>query len=202
MGFRFMAIATDKVYKPEKPDEISFQFWMKKLKFVKEVSMEEAMEINFYDRRQVDIAFLPEGTLIFVSDPKIEEKANIRRNSFEGKAGFFVVDETSMTFLAAFYENYKMLLRHYEHNREVEELSRDGDTVFDLPYSDGFELATNSISAIIGQRFFDIKPDQIFHRFHLTDEKLNDSDYESIPFDKTWWFIKLKTFIEKKSGKG
>ena len=194
MGFRFMAIATDKIYSKERVNEISFQFWMKKLKFEREVFQEEAMNIDFEDNEYIDIAFLSTGTLIFVSDPMIETIANIKRNSFEGKAGFFVADETSITFQATYYENYWLSIKQLEHNGEIKELKNGERNEFNIPYSDGFELVTNSISNIIGQNFFGIEPNHTFHRYRITDEKF---DIRDIAIDKINWFERLKELIAR-----
>ncbi|MFZ1496009.1 MAG: hypothetical protein WAS72_03065 [Saprospiraceae bacterium] len=189
-----MAIATDKIYSKENVDEISFQFWMKKLIFEREVLQEEAMNIDFEDDEYIDIAFLPKGTLFFVSDPLIETKVNIKRNSFEGKSGFFVADETSMTFQATYYENYWLSIKQLEHNGEIQELKKGERNEFNIQYSDGFGLVTNSISNIIGQKFFEIEPNQTFHRYRITDEKI---DIKDIAIDKTNWFERLNELIAR-----
>jgi len=195
MSMTFMAIATNKTYKKENIDELSFQFWLKKLKYVKEVLVEDAMKINFRDKGYIDIAFLPKGTLIFVSNPKIESIANIKRNSFNGKSGFFAADEISMTFQTVYYENYWLAIKHLEHNGEIHELITSKRVEFKIPYKDGFDLLMSSISDIIGQEFGQIPSNQIFYRYRITDE---DIDFGIISDDKKEWIknLKLMLFLE------
>ena len=85
-------------------------------------------------------------------------------------------------------EIYKTI-KQLEHNGEIKELKKGERNEFNIPYSDGFELVTNSISNIIGQNFFGIEPNHTFHRYRITDEKF---DIRDIAIDKINWFERLK----------
>ena len=195
MGFRFMAIASDKKYEKDNIEELCFQFWLKKLTFEKEVLFEKAVKINFADPGYLDILFLETGTIIFTSDPEITNLANVRRNSFEGKAGFFVADEISMTFRTEYYENYWLRKLLLENNGTIHMNTHSIGNELVIDFTDGFDLVIQLISSIIGMPFFNIPPEQTCYRYRMTNESI---DHSKIGLYKKLWYGKLSSYIAEK----
>jgi hypothetical protein len=166
MGFRFAAIATSDKFTKEGIDSFSIRFFCNKLKFVKEVFFEEAMNLN-YDDEYVDILFLNTGTFIFGSSTDALDRLNVKKNSFKNKAADFAIDEGSMTFIVNYYENLEPKIELFQHD-DKQNVKKSDD--FNISFSDGFDLATSLIQNITGQSFYSFENDLKLCRYKFTNE--------------------------------
>ena len=160
MGFNFSGIAVNKNLQ----DEIHFleRLLSRKLTYNKEIYFEEAMSYH-KDNNDCDIYFTEKGTLVFLPEP-IEYSLN---DFSEGlKISQFVASETSMVFALELSENQSTTREIQEFNGE--RMYDDGEKIEgETDEDDGFYVVTKSIEYIIGEDFWEIKPDSKSFRYKM-----------------------------------
>lgn len=152
MGFSFSGIVIDKKFDKKNIDSFSNRFDFDKLMFDKEVQYEKSLQINF-DEQYLDFYTTENATIVFCSSPDLGDRMNIEKASYNSKAGFFLVDETSMTMMATLFENVEAKCQYSEINNEIKQAYKKD---FETKLKDGFQTALDVFKYVTGLDFFKI----------------------------------------------
>jgi len=174
MGFSFSGIVIDKKFDKENIDSFSNRFDFDKLEYCKDVQLDESLNINF-EKPYIDFYTTESSTIVFCSSPDLGDRMNLEKASYEGKAGFFMVDENSMNMMATLFENMEAKCQYTEIHNEVKQAFKKD---FASSLKDGFQTALDVISYVTGLDFH--KLDNIsLMRFNVTSGDIKLSNFDT-----------------------
>lgn len=166
MSFIFTGVAINKKFNPKKIDSFAFRFGCNSLKFDKELTFEESLDMDYEDE-YLDFIFFKNSTFVLIP---IEYAINLKvgKASFKCETLFFTTNEVSMSMWMYYYKHLQTIKISREVNLKIE---KDYDKDFDIPYEDTSDLIFKMIERICKKSFWDIDNETKVYRFRPTNKE-------------------------------